>query len=171
MGHKDVSTKVSQTIQFLQVAHAWRTGEYDLMESALSWHTYKLEWNCDFLRWYVDDTRVYGVSRLDILWPFNQPFYLGIGYAVGGTLVDPNVEQRDSSLLVDYVRAWYANRDPPTENIVVNETAGTGSSTTAAGGSAVYARRLLVTSSSGGSASGMAAGAGGLPAAIAQVMQ
>lgn len=116
--HKDTSTSVSHGIQLSEYGqHTWHVQEAPLSDTSLDWHVYKLEWNCDYLRWYVDGQKTFGVSRFDVSeWPFDQPFYLAATYNVGGDLVDKDVALINSQLLIDYVRVYPANVPAPTTN-------------------------------------------------------
>jgi beta-glucanase (GH16 family) len=50
--HRDTSTSISHGIQLREYGqHAWRVSETPLADTSLDWHVYKLEWNCDYLRW------------------------------------------------------------------------------------------------------------------------
>jgi beta-glucanase (GH16 family) len=50
--HRDTSTSVSHGIQLREYGqHAWRVSKTPLADATLDWHVYKLEWNCDYLRW------------------------------------------------------------------------------------------------------------------------
>jgi hypothetical protein len=52
--HRDTSTSVSHGIQLREYGqHAWRVSKTPLADATLDWHVYKLEWNCDYLRWCV----------------------------------------------------------------------------------------------------------------------
>eukprot|EP00879_Flechtneria_rotunda_P003784 GHRR01004024.1.p1 GENE.GHRR01004024.1~~GHRR01004024.1.p1 ORF type:complete len:484 (+),score=94.29 GHRR01004024.1:171-1622(+) len=126
-GHSDTKTVVGQAIQFREFGtHAWRAQDTDLTDTINEWHTYKLEWNCNYLRWFVDGVKTHGVIKYSFNeWPFDQPFYLSITYAIGGRLVDSNVEHKDSAVLVDYVKLYSADMTPPTTELVVTATTAT----------------------------------------------
>ena len=74
-------------------------------------HTYRVDWWPDGIRWSVDD-KVYGeVTPNDIQpyrWPFNdKPFYLILNLALGGTLGgDIPAAFSQADLSVDYVRVY-----------------------------------------------------------------
>ncbi|WIA41536.1 hypothetical protein OEZ86_008906 [Tetradesmus obliquus] len=123
--HRDMSTSVSHGIQLREYGqHAWRVSETPLADTSLDWHVYKLEWNCDYLRWFVDGQKTFAVSRFDVSeWPFDQPFFLETTYNVGGQLVDPNVATINSQMLIDFIRVYPSNMaEPPTSDVV--KTAG-----------------------------------------------
>lgn len=71
-------------------------------------HTYAILWLPDEIFWLIDGHVYHHLSAADTKdreWVFNQPFYLIINLAMGGTLggaLDPSVEQ--AQLEVDFVR-------------------------------------------------------------------
>lgn len=78
-------------------------------------HTYAMEWDPDYIQWYIDDEPFY---RFDnpregtAEWPFDIPFYLIINLAIGGTWgaqegVDEKMEE--ARMYVDYVRVYQKN--------------------------------------------------------------
>lgn len=74
-------------------------------------HTYRVDWQPDLIRWSVDD-KVFGEVRpIDIApyrWVFNdKPFHLILNLAVGGTLGGEVPEAfSEAELRVDYVRVY-----------------------------------------------------------------
>lgn len=75
-------------------------------------HTFAMEWDSVHIRFFVDDSVHYAVSRSDVQrfgkWVYDQPFFLLVNLAVGGHFDgDP---QSDSifpaTMLVDYVRVF-----------------------------------------------------------------
>ncbi|HWC75640.1 MAG TPA: glycoside hydrolase family 16 protein, partial [Gemmatimonadales bacterium] len=75
-------------------------------------HTFGVEWDSLSIRYFIDDTLHYSVSRREVeprgRWVFDQPFYVILNQAVGGHFDgDP---QSDSifpaTMLVDYVRVY-----------------------------------------------------------------
>jgi beta-glucanase (GH16 family) len=75
-------------------------------------HTYAVEWDSLHIRYFVDDTVHYVVSRSDVQqhgrWVFDQPFYLLLNLAVGGHFDgDPQSDTIfPAMMLVDYVRVF-----------------------------------------------------------------
>lgn len=72
-------------------------------------HVFAVEWDPDHIAWYVDDVRYQAVSVGDVSgrWVFDDPFFLILNLAVGGTLggePDPAIFPAD--LVVDYVRVY-----------------------------------------------------------------
>ncbi len=74
-------------------------------------HVYAIEWEADQIRWYIDDTQVFKVSKADVpadKWVFDHPFFIILNVAVGGgwpgfpdaTTVFPQ------QMLVDYIRVY-----------------------------------------------------------------
>ena len=93
------------------------TKRYDLENDRFDtgFHIFGIEWGPDYVNYYVDDV-LYNRSTPEDLpnpdnWVFNQPFYLILNVAVGGSFVgSPNEETVfPQTMLVDYVRAYKYN--------------------------------------------------------------
>jgi beta-glucanase (GH16 family) len=75
---------------------------------------YAVEWDDDRITWYLDDEAFFTVSP-DVLpgeWVFDDPFFMILNVAVGGSFVgSPNETTRfPQTMLVDYVRVYERNR-------------------------------------------------------------
>ena len=88
-------------------------GTYDLGVGVdADYHIYAIEWDTNGIRWFVDDTQFYSVTRTQVeqqgTWVFDQPFWLLLNVAVGGTL--PGNPDNSSSfpqrMYVDYIRIY-----------------------------------------------------------------
>jgi len=97
------------------------SGTHDLRERAdANYHVYAVEWDAGGIRWFVDDTLFYGVTRAQVQargpWVFDQPFFLLLNVAVGGNW--PGSPDAGSTfpqrMYVDYVRVY---RLPPANAI------------------------------------------------------
>jgi beta-glucanase (GH16 family) len=78
-------------------------------------HVFAFEWNKDGMRWLVDEkvfhTRTrQGFEKLQLDWVFDQPFFIILNLAVGGTFDgDPTpTTQFPVQMLVDYVKVFRA---------------------------------------------------------------
>jgi beta-glucanase (GH16 family) len=75
-------------------------------------HNFALEWDSLRIRFFVDDSMHYVVSRSAVLpygkWVYDQPFYLLLNLAVGGHFDgDPRSDSIfPATMLVDYVRVY-----------------------------------------------------------------
>ncbi|WP_289725969.1 glycoside hydrolase family 16 protein [Robiginitalea aurantiaca] len=93
------------------------TKRFDLMNDRFDtgFHIFGIEWGPDYVNYYVDDVLYNQITREDLPnpdnWVFNQPFYLILNVAVGGSFVgSPNQETVfPQQMLVDYVRAYKYN--------------------------------------------------------------
>jgi len=93
------------------------TKRYDLENDRFDtgFHIFGIEWGPDYVNYYVDDVLYNRITPEDLPnpdnWVFNQPFYLIINVAVGGSFVgSPNEETVfPQTMLVDYVRAYKYN--------------------------------------------------------------
>ncbi|MEC9376950.1 MAG: family 16 glycosylhydrolase, partial [Candidatus Neomarinimicrobiota bacterium] len=83
-----------------------------------SFHDYTLEWDEDYLKWYVDDVHYFTyVNDQDgnyATWPFDQRFHLLLNIAIGGTW--GGQQGIDDSIFpvrmeVDYVRVYEASSE------------------------------------------------------------
>lgn len=88
-------------------------GAYDLGVGVdADYHIYAIEWDTNGILWFVDDTRFYSVTRTQVeqqgTWVFDEPFWLLLNVAVGGTL--PGNPDDSSSfpqrMYVDYIRIY-----------------------------------------------------------------
>jgi beta-glucanase (GH16 family) len=73
-------------------------------------HVFSVEWNENSISWYVDGTRYRTVTREDLPgeWVFDNPFYIILNVAVGGTYVGyPSPATAfPQTMLVDWVRVY-----------------------------------------------------------------
>jgi beta-glucanase (GH16 family) len=88
----------------------WNRQEYAIADD---FHTYAIEWKADQIDWYYDGEKYHTVISADLSdrrWVFDQPFFIILNLAVGGTLggaigldtVFP------AQYTVDYVRVYEA---------------------------------------------------------------
>jgi beta-glucanase (GH16 family) len=79
---------------------------------ATEFHVYAVEWDEQSIRFFVDSTQHYLVTRTDVghygNWVFDQPFYAILNLAVGGHFDgDPQADTIfPATMLVDYVRVF-----------------------------------------------------------------
>ncbi|WP_149302675.1 glycoside hydrolase family 16 protein [Pareuzebyella sediminis] len=73
-------------------------------------HIFGIEWAPDYINFYVDNVLYNQITPGDVTgeWVFDQPFYILLNVAVGGSFVgSPNNETMfPQSMLVDYVRVY-----------------------------------------------------------------
>lgn len=75
------------------------------------WHTYAVEWDADGIRWFFDG-EMYGDLGREVVgereWVFDQPFFLLLNLALGGTFPGPIGLDVDfpKQFLVDHVRVY-----------------------------------------------------------------
>jgi beta-glucanase (GH16 family) len=86
----------------------WNRQEYDIADD---FHTFAIEWEEDQITWFYDGAEYYTLGREivgDREWVFNQPFFIILNLAVGGTLggiIHPDTVF-PTQLQVDYVRVF-----------------------------------------------------------------
>ena len=81
-------------------------------------HDYTLEWDEDYLKWYVDDVHYFTYANDQdgnyATWPFDQRFHLLLNIAIGGTWggqqgIDDSIFP--ARMEVDYVRVYEASSE------------------------------------------------------------
>ena len=91
----------------------WNRQDHDLADD---FHVFAIEWDAAGIRWFYDDEQFFEVgpdSLGDRDWVFDQPFFLILNLALGGTLggtiaLDLELPAR---YLVDYVRVYRSGDD------------------------------------------------------------
>lgn len=82
--------------------------DYDIADD---FHTYAIEWDEEHISWFYDDVEYHTLTRSDVgseRWVFDQPFFLILNLAVGGTLggfISPDTVF-PGNVYVDYVRVF-----------------------------------------------------------------
>lgn len=80
--------------------------------AAGSFHVYAVEWEPEAIRWYVDGVEYHSLTPGDLpagaRWVFDQPFFMILNVAVGGSFVgSPDASTRfPQAMLVDWVRVY-----------------------------------------------------------------
>ncbi len=73
-------------------------------------HVYAIEWEPTEIRWYVDDTQTFKVTKDDVSgeWVFDHPFFIILNVAVGGGWpgYPDSTTLFPQQMLVDYVRVY-----------------------------------------------------------------
>ena len=86
----------------------WNRQDFDIAED---FHTFAIEWDQNGIRWFFDDELFYDVGR-DIVgdreWVFDQPFFIILNVALGGTLGGTIAFDTDFPvyMYVDHVRVY-----------------------------------------------------------------
>jgi beta-glucanase (GH16 family) len=79
-----------------------------------TYHVFAIEWEPDAIRWYVDSTNFFTLTRSDIPtgseWVFDHPFFLIMNVAVGGYWpgYPDATTQFPQTMHIDYVRIYQA---------------------------------------------------------------
>lgn len=77
-------------------------------------HVFGIEWGPEYINFYVDNVLYNQITPADVTgeWVFDQPFYILLNVAVGGSFVgSPNNETIfPQTMLVDYVRVYKNDR-------------------------------------------------------------
>lgn len=77
--------------------------------------TYALEWDPDYIQWYVNGEPFYRFNNPHISnaeWPFDIPFYLIINLAIGGSWGGQkgiDEKMKEANMYIDYVRVYQKN--------------------------------------------------------------
>jgi beta-glucanase (GH16 family) len=107
------NSSVNGTVHWDSNGHAsygQTTGSLDFSQ----YHTYSIEWDTDYIRWYVDGTQFNEFcikNNQGGTEEFQKPFFILLNLAVGGNWPgSPNSStQFPSQMLVDYVRVYQGN--------------------------------------------------------------
>lgn len=86
----------------------WNRQDFDIADD---FHTYAIEWDENQITWFFDGEAYSTYTREDVgerEWPFDQPFFLILNLALGGTYPGPIGLDVvfPKQLLVDYVRVF-----------------------------------------------------------------
>ncbi len=142
----DDTTTAHGTLHFGE-PHTQRQGTYKLTEGDFSseYHVFACEWEPGEIRFYIDDelyftendwfTKRNGFGEVTYPAPYDQPFYLILNVAVGGSWVGyPDETTRfdeNARMVVDYVRVYQKesydeNVDKPIKDVVLRDPDETG---------------------------------------------
>ena len=86
----------------------WNRQNYNIADD---FHTFAIEWDANQISWFYDGEKFNTFTREvvgDRSWPFDQPFFIILNFAIGGTLggvVTPDTPF-PAQYLVDYVRVY-----------------------------------------------------------------
>ncbi len=89
-----------------------KTKSREIPGAVKDFHTYALEWNPEFIRWYIDGEVTYTYDNPGTgtgAWPFDIPYYIILNLAVGGSwggLEGVDVDLKKAVMEVDYVRVY-----------------------------------------------------------------
>lgn len=78
----------------------------DVPDATTAFHVYAMEWDENFIRFFVDDNQYYELATNSNM-PFDQDFFMILNIAMGGTLggtIDPNFTE--DTMEIDYVRVY-----------------------------------------------------------------
>ncbi len=110
--------------------HSQSQGTYKLTEGTFAdeYHTFALEWEPGRLRWYIDGMLYHeendwhstteGQGTVTYPAPFDQPFYVILNLAIGGSWVgypDETTTFEDQAYVIDYVKVY--QKDSYDENV------------------------------------------------------
>lgn len=121
--------------------HSESQGTYVLEQGSFSdeYHIFSVEWEPGMLSWYVDGTLIHtennwysvteGQGEITYPAPFDQPFYIILNLAVGGSWVgypDASTDIENAEYRIDYVRVYQRdsydeNVEKPGEELVLRE--------------------------------------------------
>lgn len=92
-----------------------KTKSFELINDRfdLGYHTFKLEWGNNIIKWFVDDQLYQMLTPSDVAgeWVYNKSFYVILNLAVGGGYVgSPNdATVFPQKMLVDWIRVYKGN--------------------------------------------------------------
>jgi beta-glucanase (GH16 family) len=124
-GEIDIMEQVNTNNTILGTMHWYDNGDASYGGSTSTsntpadFHIYAVEWNPEGINWYVDDNLYWTgniTNDINNTGAFQNPFYIILNLAVGGTLSGPTVNNSalPTSMLVDYVHVYnITNASPP----------------------------------------------------------
>lgn len=101
--------------------HSESQGKYTLKKGSFSeeYHTFQVEWQPGKIKWYVDGNLIHeeddwysvteGQGEITYPAPFDQPFYIILNLAVGGSWPgnpDETTNIKDAAYYIDYVKVY-----------------------------------------------------------------
>lgn len=101
------TNKVLFTLHYRDIARSIKSAEASWIgpDFAANWHTFAIDWEPDFITWYVD-----GVARFRYVGPGipHEPMYVIANLAVGGIWAgSPDTSTRFPGYFdIDYIRIW-----------------------------------------------------------------
>ncbi len=102
--------------------HTASSGLFDVGDSSTGFHTYGVDWEPDYLTWYVDGKAVNRVATPSDL---NTPMYMLVNLAVGGTWAgNPGAGSIPADMKVDYVRAYASDNTVEDGSVISTGTSG-----------------------------------------------
>ncbi len=86
----------------------WNRQTYNIADD---FHTYAIEWDTDQISWFYDGVKYSTYTRADVgdrKWVFDQPFFIILNLAIGGTLggLVPPTTEFPAQYQIDYVRVY-----------------------------------------------------------------
>ncbi len=115
VGGNDYIQSVLHTEGFNHRNQKERIGYYHQFDPSV-FHVFRLDWFEGHMKFYLDDKLYYEVSYKPDkhhekwqVWPFDEPFYLILNLAVGGTLGGQNgidEEAFPQAFIIDYVKIY-----------------------------------------------------------------
>lgn len=92
-------------------------GSFLVQGTVQEYHIYSIEWSPNLVQFFVDGILYQSFTPTSIppggTWEFNQPFYVILNVAIGGTAAGPPIgTQFPQQMLVDYVRVYQPNSFP-----------------------------------------------------------
>ena len=83
---------------------------YSLENSLDSFNIYGLEWNKDFIKWYVNDNLFYSIYKDEYFgqnWPYDGKYFLIINQAIGGDWPGLPLESFNySKFIIDWIKVY-----------------------------------------------------------------
>jgi hypothetical protein len=109
MEHRDTENKVTGVVRYNNTYECANSPSYSPPVDMDQWHVYRIEWTCTHIKWYIDGVMFQQHIAVDKYnKPFDQPFYMILNLAIGGDYPNSKVEEVNSKMYVDWVRAYYA---------------------------------------------------------------
>jgi beta-glucanase (GH16 family) len=90
--------------------------EYTMPSPNYEWHTYAVDWQPGYIKWYVDNVLAATYTGTDFN---NKSLYIILSYQLGGDWAGPVDESKlPNEMLIDYVSVWQTAGNTPTATVV-----------------------------------------------------
>jgi beta-glucanase (GH16 family) len=112
VGHRP--GQIHGTVHYGRESHRQKGRFLQVPDFADAYHVYAIEWSAGQIAWYVDGTCYHILTRSDVEaeaepWPFDKPFFLLAGLAVGGNWGgEEGIDEAafPQQFLIDYIRIF-----------------------------------------------------------------
>ncbi len=128
MEHINTENTVYGTCHWYDTAYASYSGNTSV--DVTNFHVYSIEWDEEYIRWFVDDTQfheIYIADGVNGTSEFHNEFFILLNMAIGGDWPGFTIDESamPANMYVDYVRVYEASDSDSSDETGVSGLAGT----------------------------------------------